>query len=311
MKKFFSLILTLIMIAGLSNTALASNLSMDAENDDHIKSVEFIYDVVNSTAWQTMERPDRIAACQIPSEQLDNLSTPELVQAVLAFPFFVDIYAFDSIDTGYACLLSECRALQTLVTRPDRADAILSIYESSNVVTNINSDYEAEQFSHLWNLEMLILQDDFIDIMTENQKDALVGIAESKYLIKQENSKMSNSVELSAYKYAQSNQIIKPELILKENHQFDFFYAVESSYKAGGAYEIENKKLYLKTSDGKYVFVFSIKSKTLLFVLDESILPPGFINVEDEAIFIPINESHKKADNPKVLYGYPLFCAPG
>lgn len=206
MKKFFSLILTLIMIAGLSNTALASNLIMDAENDDHIKSVEFIYDVVNSTAWQTMERPDRIAACQIPSEQLDNLSTPELVQAVLAFPFFVDIYAFDSIDTGYACLLSECRALQTLVTRPDRADAILSIYESSNVVTNINSDYEAEQFSHLWNLEMLILQDDFIDIMTENQKDALVGIAESKYLIKQENSNMYSVTSSTFFERALENE---------------------------------------------------------------------------------------------------------
>lgn len=170
MKKFFSLILTLIMIAGLSTTALASNLSMDTKNDDHTKSVESIYDVVNSSTWQTMERSDRIAACQIPSEQLDNLSTSELVQAVLAFPFFVDIYAFDSIDTGYACLLSECRALQTLVTRPDRADAILSIYENANVVTDISSDYKLKQFSHLWNLEMLISQDDFVDIMTENQR---------------------------------------------------------------------------------------------------------------------------------------------
>lgn len=198
MKKFFSLILTLIMIAGLSTTALASNLSMDTKNDDHTKSVESIYDVVNSSTWQTMERSDRIAACQIPSEQLDNLSTFELVQAVLAFPFFVDIYAFDSIDTGYACLLSECCALQTLVTRPDRADAILSIYENANVVTDISSDYELKQFSHLWNLEMLISQDDFVDIMTENQKDDLVSIAESKYLIKQEIPNMY-SVSSSAF----------------------------------------------------------------------------------------------------------------
>lgn len=33
---------------------------------------------------------------------------------------------------------------------------------------------------------------------------------------------MSNSVKLSVYTYAQSNQTIKPELTLKENKQFDF-----------------------------------------------------------------------------------------
>lgn len=95
---------------------------------------------------------------------------------------------------------------------------------------------------------------------------------------------MSNSVKLSVYTYAQSNQTIKPELTLKENKQFDFFYAVESSYKADGTYEIKNKRLYLETSDKEYVFVFSIKNETLAFDFGESILPPGFTNAN--SVFI-------------------------
>lgn len=46
MKKLFSFILALVMLTGLSNTAFATNSSMDTKNDDYTKSVESVYNEV-------------------------------------------------------------------------------------------------------------------------------------------------------------------------------------------------------------------------------------------------------------------------
>lgn len=97
------------------------------------------------------------------------------------------------------------------------------------------------------------------------------------------------NIELTTYEDIQSDAYIKPWLKLQEKSGFELFYAVESSYKAIGVYEIEGKKIFLKTSDEKYLFVFSIENKTLVFEQNDSTLPPDFINIKNKDLFVPAN----------------------
>lgn len=98
----------------------------------------------------------------------------------------------------------------------------------------------------------------------------------------------ANDLPLTTYVNKQSENNIKPSITLKENNKFEIIYSVESSYKAVGNYEICNEKLYLKTDDGKYKFVFAVNDKSLIFIIKDSKLPPDFINVCDQTVFDPI-----------------------
>ena len=99
----------------------------------------------------------------------------------------------------------------------------------------------------------------------------------------------ANDLPLTTYVNKQSENNIKPSVTLQDKNRFEFFYSVESSYKAVGNYEINNEKLYLKTDDGKYQFVFAINDKSLIFIIKDSQLPPDLINICDQTVFDPIS----------------------
>ncbi len=180
-KRTMSLVMAIVMVVGIG--IQVSAVDLEAENS-YVNTVTAIYDVVNTSDWLDMERPDRIARCQIPTEVQEKLSTSDLIQAVLDFPFFIDIFAFDTIGEGYTCVLSECEALQTLINRTDKTEAMLEFYASMDVPQDIETISRQQEFSDLWKMELLISQDDFVHEMSEEQKACLVNIAESKLFIK-------------------------------------------------------------------------------------------------------------------------------
>ena len=48
-----------------------------------------------------MKRTDRVDACQLSNDAIENMSTEELLQTVLAYPFMIDLYAFDTYRAGF------------------------------------------------------------------------------------------------------------------------------------------------------------------------------------------------------------------
>ena len=114
----------------------------------------------------------------------------------------------------------------------------------------------------------------------------IFGIA----MVNKQNS-MENDIDLIIYEEKQSDEIVKPKVILSKENQFEFFYAVENSYKANGKYEIKKEKLYLETDDKKYIFVFSMKDRSLIFEFQESVLPSNFVHVNDKAVFDLVDEN--------------------
>jgi len=93
------------------------------------------------------------------------------------------------------------------------------------------------------------------------------------------------NISVRAYIMQESEEPLKPTVLLEDNNKFSFTYSALSSYIAMGSYEVHDGSLILKTDDGKYKYVFKIEDGNLIFNAAESSELPSYANVPDGAIF--------------------------
>lgn len=173
MRNFKSLcvvVLSMAMMFIMSTTAFAAATSNSSAD---------YYSIVNSPEWSEMSRVERVAACQLSAEELQSLTTDELVRVVLDYPFFVDAQAFNTEREGFLRVLEESTALQELLNREDKVDALMSRYAAIDIkAAKVNG---GDDFSDLWKLEILLAQPEISDLMDEQQIAETFDIAEKTY----------------------------------------------------------------------------------------------------------------------------------
>lgn len=82
-------------------------------------------------AWAELTDHDqKVAASQLPKEQLDALDTPHLLQAALDYPLLVDAFFFNSMDEGLQVMTSSSNAFQELLARRDYSEVLLQKFHS-------------------------------------------------------------------------------------------------------------------------------------------------------------------------------------
>ena len=101
-------------------------------------------------------------------------------------------------------------------------------------------------------------------------------------------------LSIGTYTMQESEEIMKPTVLLEDGNKFTFNYSLFSSYYNFGSYEENDGNLILKTDDGIFKYVFKIKGDTLIFNEKESSEissykkgPDGplYVNVLDGSIF--------------------------
>lgn len=185
MRKIISCLLAILLLTSCAVTAFASTT-------DNSSTVH--YGIINSPEWSQMTRIERVAACQLPAEELHNLVTDELVQVVLDYPFFVDARAFNTNREGFLRVLAESTALQELLNREDNVDSLISRYATTDVETVAATLSEDNDFSELWKLEILLAQPKFSNLMDEQQVVKVFEIAEEKHEAKCSNPELYQGV---------------------------------------------------------------------------------------------------------------------
>lgn len=113
------------------------------------------------------------------------------------------------------------------------------------------------------------------------------------------------SMPLGAYVMEESEDVLKPYLVLKENNEFSFTYSPLSGYFNIGSYEESDGKLILDTRDSEYKYVFKIEGKDLIFNLKESLEMPTDADLPDGAIF-SFSEDYLADRAPFIGIGYDL-----
>ncbi len=139
--------------------------------------------------WKSIEiRADRVDACQIPKDILEKLSTDELLETCLNYPFIIDVFAYNDIQAGFLKLLSEFNGLQELINRQDFSLVVFKEYASMNPEDIVELKTENAQSAFLFRLiylEVLLAQDVVVNKTSEQDARNLLSECVSKYEIKQ------------------------------------------------------------------------------------------------------------------------------
>lgn len=105
---------------------------------------------VYSPEWRNMHSvEERREACSIPLETLQLMTTDALIETIINYPFFPDIYAYDSLQHGFYALSCYFDGVEVL---KNRNDVLISLEQYYSEHKDIYTDTDIKKY----NLESLI-----------------------------------------------------------------------------------------------------------------------------------------------------------
>ena len=109
------------------------------------KTPAWDYPVKPGTAeWGALTHRQLLDTCQIPAAVLQDLSTPNLLNLCLRYPFLEDVFTFNFIAPGLDKLFADFNGIREFSQREDALQALLSQYESDyQHISMLDSDTSA------------------------------------------------------------------------------------------------------------------------------------------------------------------------
>lgn len=95
-----------------------------------------------SPEWKTISFCDALAACDMPKEYAESLSSDDLSKYAGNYPFLGHILAYDSIEDGINSLKEKSTVFEELFSRSDCDEALLKEYR------NMSCDYKILEKQH-------------------------------------------------------------------------------------------------------------------------------------------------------------------
>lgn len=198
MKKLIK-ILTMMMIFTSIITTTSTTTAMAQQP---YKEIDYNYDIVSqkdwentdtgeypidvdSPVWKQLSSSEAAAACDMPKEYAESLTTEELVDYVVNYPFLMDVLAYDKIADGINHLANKSSVFNELFSRADCYDNLIAKYSSIDVdyikvaesndvcVTNYDSELFIEEYIGL-----------NYDSLSKDQAEKFVEEYGNKYLAK-------------------------------------------------------------------------------------------------------------------------------
>ncbi|ADL53736.1 hypothetical protein [Clostridium cellulovorans] len=190
--------LVFVTIAGVSVSATGANeVTINT-------AIGYNYPIKPGTVeWYKLgNKPAREKSCQIPEEVLKSLTTDELIETVLNYPFLMDIYAYDSYQKGFNAVSKKFNGLKELLKREDVADKLIAKYKSIEVADDVASS----EIFDLASVEVLLRQDEVISKLNDTSKNEVEKEVENKYMQKKEHKDIYGATCATSYKVEAEKQ---------------------------------------------------------------------------------------------------------
>lgn len=144
---------------------------------------------------------EMVAACQIPAEILQRMSTDALAETCLNYPLALDYSAYNDERVGIRSVINKFNGLQELAKRPDGALALIKLYKDMPIDTKrvrISTRLKDNgSILHTAYLELLLADDSFKDLLSTNECLELQKLVQLKY---EEKLKLPNIYDLYSIK---------------------------------------------------------------------------------------------------------------
>ena len=171
-------LLTVFAATTVPFSAAASEKPADYTIADYTTAESFYNRVVLSKAWQQSDdRIERGEMLQLPQYMLNRMTTDALAEAVLDYPFFSDVYAFDNAQDGFDLMMEQFNGVQELADRDDVASVLLDKYCDEEVLTDASAD---EDVFRLTNMEILLSQNFVTTKLSKKEKSKYTKTVASK-----------------------------------------------------------------------------------------------------------------------------------
>jgi len=131
---------------------------------------------------QKKNKKDIIIAIQIPEIQLKTISTDELLENCLNYPYLVDVMFAQNIPLMFKYIRQEYNGFNELFGRQDAADKILNRFLNFEFqkIDEFQEDYEKGLYVFKFcYLNLLLAQDDIINKLGDNYKT--IRLINNKY----------------------------------------------------------------------------------------------------------------------------------
>lgn len=168
--------ISLLMILSLLMTPLTAFAV--SQEQEKVITIPYEYEMY-ANEWKSSKiRAERVAICQIPQNILTNLSTDALIETVLDYPFFIDIYAHNSIQQGFESIKNEFNGFKELFNRKDIGIKLLKKYQNIDISEFARS---RQSIYYLSNIEVLLAQKEIQDTLNTEKLQILTNETQKKY----------------------------------------------------------------------------------------------------------------------------------
>ena len=134
--------------------------------------------------WAQLNNGERVLALQIPEAILKNMTTEELVEAVLGYPLFSNIIFFNSFHEGFRVYAEHFNGFQEILSREDAGRYLFDVYRNFNVESTMrmrDSKAQFETFLDLLFIETLLSQPEISKNMTDGEIAELLLLVDENF----------------------------------------------------------------------------------------------------------------------------------
>lgn len=163
---------------------------------------------------------------EIPEDILTSMSTEDLIETVLAYPCFNDMYFYDSKQQGFKVLAETFNGARELLDRKDAASILLNKYDTiirnqskESNLKNIGSKETYDKICYKSNLEVLLAQPEISGDFTSIELESLDRLIANnqKYVRKLSTKityKQNTYLDLLQEQQSDGSQVKAPRLIV-------------------------------------------------------------------------------------------------
>lgn len=151
-KRIFSCLLSFLLVLGMCG--------FDFSGENGVISKAYEYKVLPGTdEWEQMTPDERFESCFIDEEIVSKMTTEALIDTIINYPFFCDLYAYGSFSDGVEHVSKYFPALAEFMSRAD-ANNKLQQYTNKKNLINSNDSLDIKEFGVVDLLSYLESRDD-------------------------------------------------------------------------------------------------------------------------------------------------------
>lgn len=153
---------------------------------------------------------DRKIALQIPLVIIESITTRNLLEVCLDYPYLIDFESFNDQDTGFAALLSEFNGFGELMKRDDLTDVLLEYFEKIPQDTEMLKNYSSLELGDYsfkrYFLTYLLSRQDVQSRLSYDSKQRLLSATSQNAKLIADNDQLFGTPLKSIIKQLQSNR---------------------------------------------------------------------------------------------------------